>query len=406
MKNNLKYKPMVNSSWSMKILSIIDYRLWAILLLLAASCSQNKKQVSIDKYTCPMHPQIVREKPGTCPICGMDLVLISKVQLSDSSITLNASRIKLANITTSPAEFTDIGLTTIVTGKIVVNEDQTEMVSSRVQGRIEKLFIKETGKPVAKGQPLYEIYSEQLQTLQQEYLLALRQFEELKQPRYESFVKSSEKKLILLGMDKQRVDQLANEKKINPKVTFASSFSGVVARIDVTEGQYVSEGSNLYRIEKLDQVWVEGDLNPNESSLIKMGDQVKVKVADIGYTVEGTVTFLSPEYRQNSLITVARILISNSKREFIPGMQANLFITPRSKKAIAVAVDAVVREGKSSYVWIAEDSVFHLRSVRLGSENSEQVEILSGLAENENIVVTGAYLLYSELVLKKDKNNP
>ena len=379
--------------------------LWTILLLAAFSCSQNKKMTTIDKYTCPMHPQIVQDKPGTCPICGMDLVLMSEMAVADSSITLNESQIKLANITTTPAELGDISLTTIVTGKIMVNEDQTEIVSSRVQGRLEKLFFKETGRSVAKGEPLYEIYSEQLQTLQQEYLLALRQWEELKQQRYESFVKSSEKKLILFGMTKSQVDRLAKDKRVNSKVTFVSPISGVVARIDVTEGQYVSEGGNLYRIEKLDQVWVESELYANESDLLKIGDQVKVNVEGFANSVEGRVTFLSPEYRQNSQINVARVLISNPKREFIPGMHANIFITRGGKKAIAVPVDAVVRDGKGSHVWIAQDSIFRLRSVKLGSENSEQVEILQGVEESENVVVSGAYLLYSELVLKKDRNN-
>jgi Cu(I)/Ag(I) efflux system membrane fusion protein len=352
-----------------------------------------------------MHPQIVQDKPGTCPICGMDLVLKSGLASSDSSITLNESQIKLANITTASVEYSDIGLTTIVTGKIMVNEDQTEIVSSRVPGRVEKLFFKETGRSVSKGQPLYEIYSEQLQTLQQEYLLALRQYEELKQSRYESFVKSAEKKLILLGMTKQQVDQLAKDKQVNSKITFISPVTGVIVQVDVTEGQYVSEGGNLYRIEKLDQVWVESELYPNESSLIKQGDKVKVKVAGFANAIEGRVTFLNPEYRQGSQVSVARILIPNPKQEFIPGMQANIFITRGGKKAIVVPIDAVIRSGKHSHLWVAEDSVFYFRSVKIGSENSEQIEIMAGVDESESVVVSGAYLLYSELILKKGQND-
>jgi Cu(I)/Ag(I) efflux system membrane fusion protein len=347
----------------------------------------------------------VQDKPGTCPICGMDLVLMSGLASSDSSITLNESQIKLANITTAPAEFNDIGLTTIVTGKIMVNEDQTEIVSSRVQGRVERLFFKETGRFVSKGQPLYEIYSEQLQTLQQEYVLALRQYEELKQPRYESFVKSAEKKLLLLGVTKPQIDQLTKDKRVSSKITFVSPVSGVIARIDVTEGQYVSEGTNLYRIEKLDQVWVESELYPSESSLVKLGDKLKVKVDGFVNAVEGRITFLSPEFRQGSQINVARVLIPNPKQEFIPGMQANIFIARGGKKAIVVPVDAVIRSGEHSHLWVAQDSVFHFRSVKIGSENAEQIEILEGVEERENVVVSGAYLLYSELILKKDQND-
>ena len=370
-----------------------------------AACSQNKKQAAIEKYTCPMHPQIVQDKPGTCPICGMDLVLMSTVTASDSSITLNESQIKLANITTEQASYSDIGLTTIITGKIMVNEDQTEIVSSRVAGRIEKLFFKEMGRSALKGEPLYEIYSEQLQTLQQEYLLALRQFEGMKQQRYESFLKSSEKKLILLGMTQQQVNRLAKDKEINSRVTFVSPVSGIVTRIDAAEGQYISEGSNLYRIEKLDQVWVEGELYPAESSLVKMGDKLKVKVEGFENRIEGRIVFLSPEYKQSRQVNIVRVLIANPNHEFNIGMQANIYVTRLGKNAITVPVDALMRDAKVSRVWVAEDSVFHLRLVKVGSENSEQAEILEGINENENVVVTGAYLLYSELVLKKDRSS-
>lgn len=379
--------------------------LWMLWLLAAFSCTQRKPEVAAEKYTCPMHPQIIQDKPGTCPICGMDLVLASNTQ-SDSSITLNESQIKLANITTAPASYSDIGVTTIVTGKIKVNEDQTEVVSTRVQGRLDRLFFKETGKSVMKGQPLYEIYSEELQTLQQEYLLALRQYEELKQQRYETFVKSAERKLNLLGMTKQQIDQLAKDKRANSRVTFVSPVSGVIASIDAVEGQYVLEGGNVLRIEKLDQLWVEGELYPKEASLVKMGDIIKVKAEGFENAMDGKVTFLSPEYRQNTQITVVRVLIQNLKQELIPGMQANLLLTKPGKKAIAVPVDAIVRDEKGSRLWVADEmGAYHLRWVKTGAENSEQIEILEGVEEDENVVVTGSYLLYSELVLKKDRNN-
>src|SRR5258708_722022 len=231
-----------------------------------------------EKYTCPMHPQVVQDKPGSCPICGMNLVKMGASTGSDGSIMLNESQVKLANITTTLTRFENMGENTILTGKLLVNEEQTEVISSRVQGRIEKLFFKEVGQRIARGQGLYEIYSEPLLTLQREYLLALRQFEELKEQRYESFLKASEKKLILFGMTKDQVTQLAQRKKTDSRITFLSPVSGIIARIDATEGQYVSEGSALYRIEKLDKIFMEAELYPGESSLVKIADVVRVQV--------------------------------------------------------------------------------------------------------------------------------
>ncbi len=383
----------------------IDYRLSTslLLLMLAFACTQNKDYASHDQYTCPMHPQVIQDKPGTCPICGMDLVKMSASTAANGSIMLTESQIKLANITTTFTRMEEMGENSILTGKLMVNEEATEIVSSRVQGRIEKLFFKEVGQRVNKGQALYEVYSESLLTLQQEYLLAIHQLEELKTPRYESFVTSSEKKLILFGMTKEQIRLLAQQKKISSRITFLAPTEGIIARIDVTEGQYVSEGSALYRIEQLDQIWVEAELYPAESTLVKIGDVVRVQVNGFESTpIVGKVTFLSPEYRQGSQIITLRAVINNQKMEFLPGMQATIILSHSEKKAIALPVDAVIRDARGAHVWMLEkDGSFKSRMVKTGLENFEKIEIIDGLNEKENVVITGAYLLYSELVLKK-----
>lgn len=385
----------------------LTYSLLLFIALAFSMCSTKDEhaqhQEATTKYTCPMHPQIIQDKPGTCPICGMDLVKMDITTGVDGSVMLNESQIKLANITTTLTRFESMGENTLLTGRLMVNEEQTEVISSRVQGRIEKLYFKEVGQRVVRGQKLYEIYSEPLLTLQQEYLLAVRQFEELNEKRYESFLRASERKLILFGMTKEQVDQLAQRKKTDSRITFLAPVSGIIASNDATEGQYVSEGSALYRIEKLDQIWVEAELYPGETSLAKTGDIVSVQISGFEYMpVEGKITFLSPEYRQGSQIISLRAMINNPKQEFLPGMQANVILSHSNKKTIALPVDAVIRDAKGSHVWVLEkDGAFTPRMVTTGLENFEKVEIIDGIKEKENIVITGAYLLYSELVLKK-----
>ena len=383
------------------------YGLLLFIALVFAMCGKKDEHAQHEerttRYTCPMHPQIVQDKPGPCPICGMDLVKMNASTGANGSIMLSESQIKLANITTMLTRFESMGENTILTGRLMVNEEQTEVISSRVQGRIEKLYFKEVGQRVVRGEKLYEIYSEPLLTLQQEYLLALRQFEELKEKRYESFLKASERKLGLFGMTKEQVGELAKRKKADSRITFLAPVSGIITRTDATEGQYVSEGGSLYRIEKLDQVWVEAELYQGESSLVKTGDVVRVQISGFeNMPVEGKVTFLSPEYRQGSQIILLRAVIANPNREFLPGAQANVILSHSEKKAIALSVDAVIRDANGSHVWILqEDGAFRPRMVKTGLENFEKVEITEGLEEKENAVITGAYLLYGELVLKK-----
>lgn len=377
-----------------------------ILVIVLTACQQKpeKAQVAVsEKYTCPMHPQILQDKPGTCPVCGMDLVKVSSSSRNDQAIMLSETQIKLANITTTLTRRESLGESTILNGRLTVNEDETEVISSRAQGRIEKLYIREVGQGVSKGQKLYDLYSEQLLTLQKEYLLAARQLEELKGERYQSFLSAAERKLILLGMTTQQVAALARTGQTNATISFLSPISGVIGKIDVTEGQYVNEGSALYRIEQLERLWVEVDLYPGEASLVKMGDRIKVLVGGFENSpVEGTVSFLNPEYRSGSQIVTLRAILSNPSGQFRPGMFATIFLTRSQKQVLALPSDAVIHDGNGAHVWVLDnDGAFRPRMVKTGMETFEKTEVTEGITEKENVVITGAYLLYGELVLKR-----
>ncbi len=380
--------------------------LFLFIYVLSSSCNTKHdhahQEAATVQHTCPMHPQIIQDKPGTCPICGMDLVKVNTTG-THNAIMLSDTQMKLANITTTLVRMQDIGANTILTGKLVADETQTEVISSRVAGRIETLYIKEIGQQVKQGQALYQLYSEQLLTLQKEFILALKQAEAIKEDRYQSFVTSAEKKLLLLGMTNSQIENLKKRKQVDSRITFFSPASGVVKNIDVTEGQYILEGALLYRIEKLDKLWMEAELYPGEAHYIKINDEVNVSIIDSDQTsVKGKVTFISPEYRNGSEVTLVRVEIENINHEFLPGMKGNIVLNHSDKKSIAISSDAVIRDANGSHIWILQkDGSFISRKVKTGIENSEMVEIIEGLEENENVVITGAYLLYSESVLKK-----
>lgn len=355
------------------------------------------------KYACPMHPEIVRDTPGKCPICDMDLVAVDHTESKD--IMLSSNQMKLANITTGKVAVKPLGQTVVINGKLVVDEDRTEVISSRAAGRVERLFVKETGGVVKQGEPLYQLYSETLLVLQREFLLANDQYESLgkDQSRYATFLKAAEQKLLLYGLSSKQVERLKQTKSLDNTVTFHSPVSGVIAEINSAEGQYISEGMPVYRIEDLDHLWVEAELYPNETSLLQAGSDVRVKIS--GYDnepVEAKVTFMSPEYRANSQITVVRASIINSTLKFKPGMQAQMIFTYAAHQALAVPTDAVIRDGKGAHVYVqTANNTFQPRMVKTGLEDFEQVEITEGLKENDVVAISGAYLLYSEIILKR-----
>lgn len=371
-----------------------------------AGHAEAKEESSAAKYTCPMHPNVVQDGPGKCPVCGMDLVpKTANTNASTDDLMLSDSQIKLANITTQKVSVQSIGQTVLVNGKLVANEDLSKVISTRAAGRVEKLFVKETGRTIQKGQPLYELYSETLLTLQREFLLAKEQYDALgsTETRYKSFLDASRRKLILYGLSNSQVEDLAKNKNVQNRITFLSPASGIVTEISVAEGQYVSEGGPLIRIEDTSNLWLEAELYPNEATLAKVGDKINVRVTGFeNQPLEAKVTFLSPEFRANTQIMSMRASISNPTLALKPGMQAQVFFSHSTKNALSLPVDAVIRDGRGTHVYVQRGhNTFRPQMVKTGIEDFEKVEITEGLVEGDTVAVTGAYLLYSEIILKK-----
>jgi Cu(I)/Ag(I) efflux system membrane fusion protein len=359
------------------------------------------------KYTCPMHPNVIQDGPGKCPVCGMDLVKKTNATNtgSDNDLMLTDSQIRLANITTQKVLNQPIGQTVVVSARLATNQDQSQIVSSRAAGRIEKLFTKETGRTIQKGEPLYQLYSDILLTLQRELLLAKEQYETLgaTEKRYKSFYEAAKKKLVLYGLTESQVNKIEESKTVQNSFTFLSPATGTISELSVAEGQYVSEGALLMKIENTSRLWLEAELYPTETSLVKEGDKINAKIS--GYeteTREATIEFLSPEYRANTQIVSMRASLPNPDSKYQPGMQAQVFFSHSSKKALAIPTDAVIRDGNGTHVYVQRGrNTFRPQMVKTGIEDFDRVEITEGLTEGDTVAITGAYLLYSEIILKK-----
>jgi Cu(I)/Ag(I) efflux system membrane fusion protein len=381
-------------------------------VFIAACSNEKKKEAGAVKenqqtFTCPMHPQVVKNEMGTCPICGMDLVPFEK-NSNDKALKVDGKRQALANITTMVIGENSLSGVKQLNGRLIVNPEQSSYISSRIAGRIEQLYIRETGVRVSKGQPLYKLYSEQLATLQQEYLMAVVQEKQFQGDQIErQIVASARQKLLLYEQSESQVQQLVKTQKKDPFVVFYAPESGVVAELSVTQGQYVTEGSPILRLEGYGQLWVEADVYPNEAVNIKQGQKVKVLVAGWeNQPQEMTISFVTPALQSGTQLTQIRGSIPNPGNQWQPGLQANVFLPSGNKSnVLTLPVDAVIRDGKSMHVWIktGKDS-FEPALVKTGEENDNQVEILEGLKNGDQVVATGAYLLYSEYILKKGKN--
>ncbi|ATP57032.1 efflux transporter periplasmic adaptor subunit [Pedobacter ginsengisoli] len=378
-----------------------------------AACSSEDKSkgkvgaVKQQTFTCPMHPQIIKNEMGTCPICGMDLVPFEK-NSNEKALKIDEKRQALANITTLVIGEGNLSGAKQLNGRLTVNPEQSSYISSRIAGRIEQLYIRETGAKVGKGQPLYKLYSEQLATLQQEYLMAIAQEKQFQGDKIErQIVAAAKQKLQLYGQSESQIQQLVKTQKKDPYVVFYAPEGGVVAELSVTQGQYVTEGSPILRLEGYGQLWVEADVYPNEAKNIKIGQKVKVVIAGWeDQPKEMTISFITPSLQAGTQLTQIRGSIANPRQQWQPGLQANVFLPSASKSnVLTLPVDAVVRDGKGMHVWVKNGKDhFEPRLVKTGQENNNEVEISEGLKNGDQVVVTGAYLLYSEYILKKGKN--
>lgn len=371
--------------------------------LFIAACRNEKKVASSQNYTCPMHPQVIKDAPGSCPICGMDLVPVSNGGDKNELILMD-SQIQLANITTMQIATSNFGTSKVLNGRLVTNPELSEVISSRYGGRIERLFVKETGRQVSKGQPLFQIYSEELQTLQQDYLLQVKQVAAFPNEKiYVTLREAAKNKLRLFGYSNAQIESLARGNKTSPFVTVNATVSGVVNEVNVSEGQYVSEGSPIIRLENFSQLWVEADVYPGEANSIKVGTPVKVSVngfPELEQTVK--INFISPQIDPSSQILKVRAPIQ-SQGKFQSGMQATVLLnTAKINNAVALPLNAVIRDGKGAHVWIKTGkNTFAPKMVTTGQEDANQIIITSGLENVKEVVVSGAYLLSSEYILKK-----
>lgn len=382
------------------LLSSVMPSLW----LTACDSKQATKEASNRTFTCPMHPQIIQDHAGTCPICGMDLVPFNRDN-KDRFLTLDQNQQALANISTMVIGDGTLNDYATVNGRFTVNPEATSFISSRNTGRIEQLYIKESGIPVQKGQAIYKLYSEQLLTLQQEYLMTYKQAQQFTDDvRFKDIFAAAKQKLLLYGQSPQQVDALLKSEKTSPYITVFAPNSGVVAEVLVVEGQYVSEGSSIIKLESYQTMWVEADIYPREAALVKEGQQLTVlPLGNTANPLPMKVQFITPSYQENAQILQLRGTVPNAENTLQAGMPATILL-PRSTKAAALTLpsNAIVRTGKKNHVWVASDKDrFEPRMVELGAESADQTEITGGLKSGDTVVVSGAYLLYSEYVLKK-----
>ena len=372
-------------------------------------------------WVAPMDANYKRDKPGKSPM-GMDLVPVYKEADSASGAKSTTGNSGIVQI--SPEVINNLGVRTAkvtlgtinsefnTVGYVQYDEDRLVHIHPRVEGWVEKLYVKAKGDPVEKGAPLYTLYSPTLVNAQEEYLLALRRNNSV-------LINAAKERLKALQVPESEINRIRSENKVSQTITITAPQSGVLDYLDAREGMYVQPGIKMMSIGDLQHLWVIGEVYERQISQIEKGDAVTISLDHLPSAQwQGNIDYIYPSLNEITRTAQVRIHIDNTNTQLRPGMIANLSIKTsaskdnlkdnlkdNSRETLLIPTEALIRianpndakgEEQSRVVISQGDRGFKSIAVTAGQRSRHHVEILSGLKEGDVIVTSAQFLIDSE----------
>lgn len=408
---------------------------------------------SAQQYTCGMHPFIITDEPGLCPICNMQLTPLKAgtgggepaertvkhwVSPMDPTyvrdapgqdymghdlvpvyeggsaggISIDPVTSQNMGIRTAPVERRSLARTIRTVGLVTYDEPRQYSVNSKVEGWVERLHVNKVGQHVKKGQPLLSIYSPELVAAQQEFLLAVESGKRLAQSPFPEIadgamrlLEAARTRLSYWDISAEQVKRLEETGQISKTLTLYSPYSGIVTMKSVVEGMRLMKGEELLQIADISRVWVLADIYEYELPWVKVGQTARV---DIPYaansTLSGKISYIYP-YVQNETRTVkARIELPNPGFELKPDMYANVLIDSQAvSNVLTIPIDAVLNSGRGQTVFVAlGEGKFEPRQIETGLQGEDgYVQVVSGLNDADRVVTSAQFMLDSESKLRE-----
>jgi membrane fusion protein, copper/silver efflux system len=413
-----------------------------------------------DEYFCPMHPQIVRDKPSECPVCGMRLekrlppgashppaaasspgerrilyyrhpmdpsvhsdkpakddmgmdyipVYAEDAQGASSvpgraAVTIPPERAQLLGIRSEPVTAGVSGGTLRTVGRVAIDERRREVVQTKYEGYVERLYVDFTGKPVRRGQPLLAIYSPELVAAQKEYLVARGARERLGESSVPGVAKggteladAARQRLRSLDVSIEEIATLELTGATRRTITLRSPATGLVIQKMAFEGMKVSPADRLYEIADLSRVWILAEVYEKDLASVRVGLQVRVVLPNqLGREWRGTVNFVAPTLKPETRTAEARIELSNADGRLKPDMFADVYVEGAAASVLTVPESAVVQTGERTLVFVDQgQGHYQPREVSIGERVSGGYRVRGGLVAGERVVVSANFLLDSE----------
>ncbi len=409
------------------------------------------------KYTCGMHPMVIADEPGDCPICGMaltplkagsggaassggerkikywaapmdptyirkepgkspmgmDLVPVYEDQVSSGSVvSVDPVTAQNMGIRTEKVERRDLSRTIRTLGLVAYDEARQYSINSKIDGWVEKLHVNETGQMVRQGQPLLDIYSPELVSAQQEFLLALGSQRRLAASPFPEIaegarrlLEASRERLRYWDISDRQIERLEQRGEVTRTMTLYSPYSGVVTSKNAIEGMFVKAGLELLNISDISKVWVNAELYEFELPWVTVGQKARVQLPyDPDTRLEGIITYITPYVKSKTRTVVARLEFPNPDQRLKPDMYVNVELQAESTKdALTIPVEAVLDTGEKQTVFVALGAgKFEPRQIKPGLQDGQGfLEVKQGVFEGESVVTSAQFMLDSESQLRE-----
>lgn len=370
-------------------------RRWVLLSVIAWVTSLQAGQL---RYTCGMHPRIMREEAGECPICGMKLTLVAALS-QGAMLNLDGATIQRMNLRIAEVHNGLAKRELRVPGTVVFSESGRRDVTSKFEGWIERVHVDTSWQAVRTGDPLFEIYSPELYNAELSLLASQRSEGPVAGP----LTRAAVERLHFYDMPASAIEELTARRSVSRAYVFPSPANGVVIEKLLTEGQLIKRGDVIYRIADPEKLWIVARIAEDDVPVVHEGAEVALCLHDSTRTeLRGAIVQVSPELDPDTRSALVRIAWDNASRVLRPGMFAEVIIpVVAGVPAPLVPAASVIRGGQNDFVYLEQGrGRFELRPVQVGMRTTDsQYEILRGLAAGDRVVEAGQFLLDSEAQL-------
>ena len=396
-------------------------------------------------YTCPMHPEIVRNEPGTCPICKMDLVKKETSAPSNNGHDSHAApaadldfllkptyEYVLSSIKTVRPERKSLTASIEAPGYLAYDARKVQAISARFGGRIERLYVKYPNQPVRKGQRILDIYSPEIATAQQDLIFLLEN-----DPGNTGLIENARRRLSLLGLTSAQIGEAEKTRKPSLSLPIFSPYDGLAfekampapapdavmgegmgaeatvaqpvptpasssGELSLREGMYLQKGQRLFSLQSLSTVWALLEFYPSDVALVKVGQSVSVSIEPFDQPFFGKINYVEPQFGAGGKNLRARVYLDNPGGKLKPGALLKATVQASGRSAIWIPKTAALDLGRQRVVFLKKDGVFKTQKIEVGSMSGDWLEVRSGISENDEIAADAQFLMDSESFVKSN----